>query len=454
MDVSSVNFFTSLSQWWSDLFSSVSAQPISANAIVALVASVALVVCSALMSSSEVAFFSLSPADLEEIKESDHPRDKKLKRLLEHSERLLATILIGNNIVNIALILLSSYCIEAFFDFGQADVLRFVLQTIVLTAVILLFCEIFPKVMARKIPLRYSRTMVPIILPLYKVIAWPAKALVRLGKRFQRTEAATALSVDDLSRAVELTEGKTPEQSEIMEGIIRFYDKTAGEIMTPRVDMVDIDLSKSFAEVISIIISSGYSRLPVYEGTEDNIKGILYIKDCIPYLEEDADFHWHKLIRKGYFVPENKMVDDLLEEFRSERIHMAIVVDEYGGTSGLITLEDILEEIVGEISDEYDQEELPYTLLPDGTYLFAAKTQLTDFCRLMTIDEALFSDIEQEVDTLAGVFLELKQEIPKIGDVVYYKEMMLKVASMDKVRIKELIVSIPETVRASIHEGS
>lgn len=400
------------------------------------------------MSSSEVAFFSLSPQDIHAVRESNAPVDKTLLHLLEHSERLLATILIGNNVVNIVLILLSNYTLSILVDFGEANALRFTLQTIGLTFIILLFGEIFPKVWVRQRPLLFSRFSAPIIKVFYKLFASSAKALVRAGNRINKGERkGYDISVNDLSKAVELTEGKSPEQSEIMEGIIKFCDKTAEEIMVPRIDMEDIDCNWSFSRVLELIVNAGFSRLPVYEGTEDNIKGILYIKDCIPFIDKGDDFNWQSLIRNAYFVPENKMLDDLLEEFRSEHIHIAIVVDEYGGTSGLITLEDILEEIVGDISDEYDEEELPYIRLADGSYLFVAKTPITDFCRLLRLDGDIFESIDQEVDTIGGIFLEMRQEIPHVGDVVTYKDFRLEVTAMEKLRIQELKVTLPKTLR-------
>ena len=406
------------------------------------------------MSSSETAFFSLSPQDLATIKESDASSDKKLLHLLGQSEQLLATILIGNNIVNIGVVFLSNYIITSLVDFGSAIALSFILQTIGLTFILLLFGEITPKVIARQNPLKMSRLSAPLMSILFKGLTPGAKALTRtsrLSDKGSKKRRKQSISVDDLSKAVELTEGKSPEQSEIMEGIIKFHDKTAVEIMVPRIDMVDIDYSWTFERVLTLINESGNSRLPVYEGTQDTIRGILYIKDCIPYINSPKNFDWHKLIRPAYFVPENKMLDELLEEFREERIHMAIVVDEYGGTSGLVTLEDILEEIVGEISDEYDEEELPYTLLQDGSYLFQAKTQITDFCRLMAVDDDYFDQIEQDVDTLGGVFLEKKQEIPHVGDKVKFRDLQLEITEMDKFRIQQMRVIIPPEI---VHKGA
>lgn len=431
------------------LFEGVEVLPFTWQVGVALFFVLVLLLLSGYMSSSETAFFSLSPQDLATIKDSDSPTDKKLLRLLGQSEQLLATILIGNNVVNIGVVFLSNFVITSLINFGNALALSFILQTIGLTFVLLLFGEITPKVIARQNPLWLSRFSAPFMGFVFRVLAPAAKALIktsRLSSSKSKKRRKQSISVDDLSKAVELTEGKSPEQSEIMEGIIKFHDKTAVEIMVPRIDMVDIDYNWPFSKVLELIIGSGNSRLPVYEGTQDTIRGVLYIKDCIPYINSPEDFNWHKLIRPAYFVPENKMLDELLEEFREERIHMAIVVDEYGGTSGLVTLEDILEEIVGEIADEYDEEELPYTQLQDGSFLFQAKTQITDFCRLMNVDDDYFDEVEQEVDTLGGVFLEQKQEIPHVGDKVNYRELQLEVTEMDKLRIQQIRIVIPAEI--------
>lgn len=440
--------------YWHALFEGVKVQPFTWQVGFALFFVLFLLLFSGYMSSSETAFFSLSPQDLATIKESDASSDKKLLHLLGQSEQLLATILIGNNIVNIGVVFLSNYIITSLVDFGSAIALSFILQTIGLTFILLLFGEITPKVIARQNPLKMSRLSAPLMSILFKGLTPGAKALTRtsrLSDKGSKKRRKQSISVDDLSKAVELTEGKSPEQSEIMEGIIKFHDKTAVEIMVPRIDMVDIDYSWTFERVLPLINESGNSRLPVYEGTQDTIRGILYIKDCIPYINSPKNFDWHKLIRPAYFVPENKMLDELLEEFREDRIHMAIVVDEYGGTSGLVTLEDILEEIVGEISDEYDEEELPYTLLQDGSYLFQAKTQITDFCRLMAVDDDYFDQIEQDVDTLGGVFLEKKQEIPHVGDKVKFRDLQLEITEMDKFRIQQMRVIIPPEI---VHKGT
>lgn len=427
-------------------------KPFEWPAAVCICIIVLLLICSAFMSASEVAYFSLSPQDIHNIRESNDKVDKRVLHLLENSERLLATILIGNNVVNIAIILLSNYTLEQIVDFSNSEVLRFILQTIGLTFLILLFGEIIPKVSVRPNPMSFSKKASGVLSVLFKTFGFASKGLVKMGRHFSKNDKKSYdLSVDDLSKAVELTEGKSPEQSEIMESIINLYAKTADEIMTPRVDMLDVNFDWDFRHVLDFIVEGGKSRYPVYKGTEDTIMGFLYIKDCIDHIDDKEDFDWHKIMRKAYFVPENKMLDDLLEEFRSEKIHMAIVVDEYGGTQGVITLEDILEEIVGEIADEYDVAEIPYTKLPSGELLFPAKTQITDFCRLLSLPTNVFEGIDQEVDTIGGIFLEMKQVIPRVGDSVEYNGIKLTVMQMDKYRIQELKVKIGAQHQSASH---
>ncbi|WP_455084034.1 gliding motility-associated protein GldE [Porphyromonas endodontalis] len=432
------------------LFSDIIVYPFGWQAAITLGIILLLIVLSGYMSSSEVSFFSLSPQDIHLIRESKTPHDQKLLALLENSEKLLATILIGNNIVNIGIVLSSNYLVHLLFDFGINSVLSFVLQTIVLTFVLLLFCEIIPKVYAQQHPLSFSRFSAHIMQPLVKVLSPFTIPLVKTSSILERRgKKHYELSVDDLSRAVELTEGKNETQSKLIGEIIKFHDKTADEIMVPRVDMVMIDYQWDFASTLRFVLDAGYSRIPVFLGTQDVIKGILYIKDCLPYTTAGADFDWHTLIRPANFVPENKKIDDLLEEFRSEHRHISIVVDEYGGTSGLITLEDILEEIVGEITDEYDEDELPYTRLADGSFLFEGKTQINDFCRYLSLEDSLFDPLTQEIDTLGGIFLELKQELPRVGAFVTYRGYRFEITKVEKHRIMQMRVIPPATASAS-----
>ncbi|KGN80602.1 hemolysin [Porphyromonas gulae] len=423
-----------------DFFEGIRVNSIGAAAIVAFIIDLLLLCCSAFMSSCEVAYFSLKPIDLQNIRERNHSSDISLSNLLDNSNQLLATILIGNNVINVAIVILSNYAIEQTFDFSS-PIVGFLIQTILLTTILLLFGEILPKVYARKNPLQYSRFSAAAMSVIYKVLSPFSKLLVKSTGIVTRSISKKKydISVDELSKAVALTttEGE-PEEKEMINEIIKFYNKTASEIMVPRMDIVDVDLSWPFRKMLDFVVSSGYSRLPVSEGSEDNIKGVIYIKDLIPHMEKDDDFDWHPLIRKAYFVPENKRIDDLLEEFRANKVHVSIVVDEFGGTCGLITMEDILEEIVGEITDEYDEEELPFKVLGDGSYLFEGKTSLSDVRHYLDLPENAFGELGDEVDTLSGLFLEIKQELPHVGDTAAYEPFRFQVTQMDKRRIIEI----------------
>ena len=351
----------------SGLFENVTVQALTAGPVIALSLAFLLLFVSGFVSASEVAFFSLTPGDLNEIGEENRPADPVIKRLLERSEYLLASILIANNFVNVAVVMLCTYAINAWINFSAAPLLGFVLETILLTFLLLLFGEIMPKIYAQKNSLRFVRFSASVLSGLERFCRPFSKILVNSTSVINKALAKKKydISVDELSKALELTSTEIPEEKEMLAEIIKFYNKTADEIMTPRLDMEDIEIKISFREVVDFIIKSGYSRIPVYSETEDNIKGILYIKDLLPYIDKPDTFRWQSLIRPAYFVPETKKIDDLLEEFRTNKIHMAIVVDEFGGTSGIVTMEDILEEIVGEISDEYDEDEQQFIRLAE-----------------------------------------------------------------------------------------
>ena len=362
---------------------------------IALSLALLLLLCSGFVSASEIAFFSLSPAELNEIEEERHSSDTKIQRLRSDSERLLATILISNNLVNVAIIMLLNYALMHIFHFG-APWVEFVLMTVVLTFLLLLFGEVMPKIYSAQHRLSFCRKAAPVYLVLNK-LCWPvASLLVRSKVLTERIMAheAEALTVDDLEQALELTDQREiAEESNMLQGIIRFGGETVREVMTPRVDMVDLEMRTSFRDVLQCIVENNYSRIPVYSETEDNIKGVLYIKDLLPHLRKPASFRWQSLIRPPYFVPETKMIDDLLRDFQQNKVHIAIVVDEFGGTSGLVTMEDILEEIVGEIDDEYDDTERPYVRLNQNTYVFEAKCPLPDFLRTLRLDDEFFEEV-------------------------------------------------------------
>ena len=391
----------------------------SAGAIVALVLALLLLYASGFVSASEIAFFSLSPADRNEIEEENHAVDKRIKALLDDSERLLATILISNNFVNVTIIMLCNYFFASVIDFGGAEILEFLVITVILTFLLLLFGEIMPKIYSAQHTLSFCR------------------------KAAQKRKKQCNLSVDELSQALELTDkSEISEETNMLEGIIRFGEETAKEVMTSRLDMVDLDIETSYSEVLKCIVENAYSRIPVYQENRDNVKGILYIKDLLPYLDRGDDFKWQNLIRPAYFVPETKKIDDLLRDFQINRIHIAIVVDEFGGTSGLVTMEDIIEEIVGEINDEYDEEERTYVKLADDTYVFEGKTLLSDFYKILKIDSDVFETVEGDADTLAGLLLELKGEFPSLHEVITYQYFRFEVLEMDARRILKVKVSI------------
>lgn len=425
------------SDYISEIFSQVGVQDLTAGPVIALALAVLLLFASGFISASEVAFFSLKPNDINRIKEGNHPADSVILDLLNNSEFLLATILIANNFVNVAIVMLCTYGINEWLDFSNVPMLGFILETIVLTFLLLLFGEIMPKIYAKQNALSFIHKAAPTLLTLRKFCKPLAALLVHSTSTINKSlgKKKYDISVDELSKALELTSKAIPEEKEMLAEIIKFYNKTADEIMTSRLDMEDLDIKANFKEVIDTIIKCGYSRIPVYSGTEDNIKGILYIKDLLPYLEKPETFRWQSLIRPAYFVPETKKIDDLLEEFRTNKIHMAIVVDEFGGTSGIVTMEDILEEIVGEISDEYDEDEKQYIRLADGSYIFEAKIQLTDFFRATDTDPADFEKITEEVETLAGLLLEIKGDFPRRREVIEYKNYRFQILEMDNRRI-------------------
>ena len=428
-----------------ELFDGVTVYPPSFGAIVAIVLAVLLLFASGFVSASEIAFFSLSPNDLSEIEEEEHPSDKRIMSLLKDSERLLATILISNNFVNVTIIMLCNFFFAQVVDFGGSVIVEFLVITVILTFLLLLFGEIMPKIYSAQHTLRFCRFAAPVLSVLEKVFKPLSGLLVRSTFLVNKcvSKKNYNISVDDLSQALELTDkSEISEESNILEGIIRFGGETAKEVMTSRLDMVDLDITATFSEVLDCVVENGYSRVPVYEDSQDNIKGILYIKDLLPHLKKDDTFKWQSLIRPAYFVPETKMIDDLLRDFQANKIHIAIVVDEFGGTSGIVTMEDIIEEIVGEINDEYDEEEHSYVKINDHTYVFEAKTQLSDFYKILHIDTDAFEDVEGDADTLAGLLLEIKGEFPKLHEQLEFGDFLFEVLEMDARRILTVKVVI------------
>ena len=433
-----------------ELFDGVTVYPPSLGAIITISLAVLLLFASGFVSASEIAFFSLSPNDLSEIEEEEHSSDQRIMALLKDSEKLLATILISNNFVNVTIIMLCNYFFAAVVDFGDSKVVEFLVITVVLTFLLLLFGEIMPKIYSAQHTLKFCRFAAPVIAVLKKVFSPLSNLLVRSTFIANKLVAKRNynISVDELSQALELTDkDEISEESNILEGIIRFGGETAKEVMTSRLDVVDLDISATFKEVLDFVVENGYSRVPVYEDSRDNIKGILYIKDLLPHLKKDDSFKWQSLIRPAYFVPETKMIDDLLRDFQTNKIHIAIVVDEFGGTSGIVTMEDIIEEIVGEINDEYDEDERSYVKINDRTYVFEAKTLLSDFYKIVKVDSDSFEDIEGDADTLAGLLLEIKGEFPKLHEKLEYDRFLFEILEMDARRILKIKVILGDPIK-------
>ncbi|WP_276921316.1 gliding motility-associated protein GldE [Bacteroides stercorirosoris] len=433
-----------------EVFNGISVHTPTISAIIAIVLAGLLLLVSGFASASEIAFFSLSPSDLNAIDEKKHPSDEKIRKLLDDTERLLATILITNNFVNVTIIMLCNFFFMSVFEFHSA-IAEFLILTVILTFLLLLFGEIMPKIYSAQKTLAFCRFSARGIWMFCSLFYPLASVLVRstsfLNKHFARKNHN--ISVDELSHALELTDkAELKEENNILEGIIRFGGETAKEVMTSRLDVVDLDIRTPFKDVLKCIVENAYSRIPIYSENRDNIKGILYIKDLLPHLNK-SEFRWQSLIRPAYFVPETKMIDDLLRDFQANKIHIAIVVDEFGGTSGIVTMEDIIEEIVGEIHDEYDDEERTYAVLNEHTWVFEAKTQLTDFYKITKVDEEAFDEVAGDADTLAGLLLELKGEFPSLHEKVTYSHYEFEVLEMDNRRILKVKFTVqPLSVEA------
>lgn len=417
--------------------------------ILALVIAVICLFFSGFISGSEISYFSLTEAQCEEL--DDTPKGPGIRRLLHNPQRLLATILIANNLVNVTIVVLCNFALGPVFK-DMSPVLSFVLQTIILTFLILLFGEILPKLYANNFPVTWAKFALPGLSFAYGLLGAPARLLMKSGTIVNKVVSKEAhdISTDELSRALEITEGASGDDKEMLEGILKFGDTTASEIMTPRVDITGLDMDMSFEDVMKVVLDSGYSRLPAYEGNQDEIKGILYSRDLLPYIGKKApdDFRWQNLLRKAYFVPESRMIDDLLEDFRKLKLHMAIVVDEFGGTQGVVTLEDVLEEIVGDIDDEYDEPEHTFKRLRDNTFVFEGRTPLSDFFRVTGLDEEDYSEVTEDSETLAGMLLNIKGDFPKDKEPLVYGRCRFLILEITDHRIAEVRVMVmpPDTV--------
>jgi putative hemolysin len=417
---------------------------------------VLLIVCSALISSSEVALFSLTPSQREEIRISKSSSDKNILELLEKPDRetgpkkLLATVLIANNAVNIAIVLIANKMSEAWFPASNyASWVKTLMDVVVITFVIVLFGEVIPKVYATGSNLKVSRFMALPLIFIQKIFTPLTSFLMRASGLIEdKLKASTQgnISVDELGHALELTadDDRSAEEHKILEGIVTFGAKNVGQIMTHRMQVSALSVGDSFQEVLTKVMEKGYSRLPVYKDSADQIVGFLFIKDLLPYLDQ-TDFDWITLMKAPFFVPENKKIDDLLQEFKENKIHLAIVVDEYGGTSGLVTLEDILEEIVGDISDEFDEEETQYSKLDEYNYVFEGRITLIDLYKIIDLDDHLFESSKGDSSSLAGFVIEQAGRIPEKGDVVFFRDFKFTIEAADKRKIKRIKVTLPVT---------
>lgn len=404
-----------------------------------------VVVClimSAFVSGSEIAFFGLSPQQLGELEESESPRDEKALKLIKNSERLLATILIANNLVNITMVVVLTFAIGQVAHFNST-VVNFLVQTVFMTFLLLLFGEIFPKLVARTNPLRWVRMAAPAVTGLYKMLGPVAKMMVKSTFIVNRviTKKEETVSTDELEKALEISNVEEGKDKEMLEGILSFGEREAREVMISRVDVTSIELHDTWEQAMAIILDSGYSRIPVYDTTQDSISGVLYSKDLLPYIGKTDRPDWQTLIREAYFVPESRMLDDLLEDFRKRKIHIAIVIDEYGMTQGIVTLEDIIEEIVGDIDDEYDDSDRNYRKIDDDTYIFEGKIPLADFCRVLDIEEEELGEIG-DAETLAGLLLEIKEDFPRPKETFERANLKMQVIQMERHRIVKVKVTV------------
>ena len=420
--------------------------PVESSTIFSLIVLLILLATSALISGAEVAFFALKPHELEKIKTQKTKKAKLIDGFLSKPKELLATILITNNFVNVGIIILATYISGSLIDFQGNEWLQFIIQVIIITFLLLLFGEVLPKVYANNNAVRFVGFIVRPLSIFDKVFKPLSQILVVSSRIIDRKLQGKShkLSVDDLSNALELTSDENEDKNEkkILEGIVKFGNTDVKQIMRSRIDVTALDQKSSFQQVLKTIRNTGYSRIPIYENSFDKIQGILYIKDLLPYLNKSEKLNWNELIREVFFVPENKKIDDLLKEFQEKKIHLAIVVDEYGGTSGIVTLEDIIEEIVGDISDEFDDDNIIYSKLDEHNYVFEGKTALNDFYRILSIDGERFENAKGESDSLAGFILELTRTMPKKDEKISFDNYTFTIEGVNKRRVTRIKVSV------------
>ena len=422
---------------------------VTLGVISGIIAILILLFGSALTGAAEVAFFSLGPNQLHELRLKEDKADWLVLQLLDSPKRLLATLLITNNFINVTIAIISTYVTNNLFDFTSFPYwLAFFIQVVLITSLIVLFGEVMPKVYATHKSLEIARFMSRPVQLSIKIFYPLSSLLVHSTNLIDKRISSKAynVSMSELSDAIELTSDKNSpeEEKKILQGIVKFGDIEVKEIMKSRVDVTAVDVETSFRDLLRIIIDAGYSRIPAYEDSFDKVRGILYIKDLLPHLNGEDDFNWTDLLKDAFFVPENKKINDLLQEFQAKKIHMAVVVDEFGGTSGIVTLEDIIEEIVGEISDEHDEPvgEFEFTRLDDDNYIFEGKTSLNDLCKILDIDDDIFDEVRGDADSIAGLLLELMQKMPERDEKITYNQFTFTVKAVDKRRIKRVQVTL------------
>ena len=422
-------------------FFSLTIQPITADIIFAGVVVLLLLFISAIVSGSEVAFFSFSPQDIDALRENKSRKKEVILSLVEKKDQLLATILIANNFVNIGIVILSSYLTNRIFNFSQSPVFGLLFQLVVITFFLLLFGEIIPKLLANNRPKRFALFMAYPLNFTFIVLKPITRLLTRSTSLFKKlSPSKKSISIDELSQAIELTDDSFKREEKILQGVVNFTNIEVKGIMRSRQDVVAVNVSENLEEITKKINQYGFSRIPVYQNSFDAVKGILFIKDLLPHLHKGKNFHWQSLIRPPYFVHETKKINELLQEFQSEKVHIAIVVDEYGGTSGIVSLEDVLEEIVGEINDEFDKENIDYEKVDENKYIFKGKTLLQDFAKTTDVNPDIFEPVKGDSDTLAGLILEIKGEFPKQNEIIKFENFIFRIKSIDQRRIKEIIV--------------
>ncbi len=424
-------------------------KPFTFGVIISSAIVIVLLFLSALISGSEIAFFSFNPSQLKKIKAEESSLNNLIIKLLERPKKLLATILITNNFINVSIVILSAYITNQMFDFSQYWWLGFLVQVIIITSLLLLFGEIMPKIYANQHAIAFATLMVRPLNVLIRLFHPMSSLLINSTNLIEKRISGKGhqISMSELSDAIDITSRETNEpedEKNILKGIVKFGDIEVKEIMKSRIDIVAVENNTNFEDLLKIIRESGYSRMPVYKDNFDNVLGILYIKDLLPHINKKDNFNWKALLRKAFFIPENKKINDLLNEIQEKKKHMAIVVDEYGGTSGIVTLEDILEEIVGDISDEFDAQngDFVFTKLSENSYVFEGKTTINDFYKIIRMNEDVFAEVRGESDTLAGLILELEGSFPQKNDLINYKNFIFEVQILEKRRIKRLKVTI------------